>query len=231
MKKHSLILIAVFLLLCVSSFQYIGAQEKPKEDKLREQEDKSKMQEEINQQKKDMIEQSKHDLQKALLDESRQQIDEEMQNLRDQIREYHDEKGQQREAGRRPDAPFAFSFPGFSFSGVFPNDDAERSSLNFSRSLKETTFSRDYIFDVAPTSKTVSMSINGFCKSGEIRIKIKMPNGKTYSDVVIDESGNLNWKKSFNISEEENTDKTGDWKYEIDAKNATGYFRLSLQTY
>ena len=187
MKKYNLILTAVFFLLSVSSFQYIEAQDKTKEDKLREQEDKSKMQEEITQQKKDMIEQSKHDDLQKELDKSRKQIDDEMQDLRNQIREYRDEKGQQREAGRRPDAPFAFSFPGFSFNGVFPDDDSERSSLNFSKSLKESNFSRDYIFDVAPTSKTVSMSINGFCKSGEIRIKIKMPNGKTYSDVVIDE--------------------------------------------
>jgi len=75
------------------------------------------------------------------------------------------------------------------------------------------------------------MTVNGDCKAGEIRIKIIMPNGKTYSDVVIDEAGNLNWRKSFNITEEENKDKAGEWKYEIKASKATGFFKISLQTY
>jgi len=45
------------------------------------------------------------------------------------------------------------------------------------------------------------MSVSGDCKAGEIRIKIIMPNGKTYSDIIIDEFGNLNWRKSFTISD------------------------------
>ncbi len=75
------------------------------------------------------------------------------------------------------------------------------------------------------------MSVNGDCKSGEIRIKIVMPGGKTYSDIIIDESGNLNWRKSFTISDTENKDKSGAWKFEISSSKATGYFKISLQTY
>lgn len=232
MKRFSLLIAAVFFVLTASSFENLVAQDNSKEEKLREQEEKkSKMQDEINQQKKEMIEHHRHDDVQNALEQSRQEIDEAMQNFREHFREYRDENGEQRGAGRRPDAPFAFAVPGFSFSGAFPANDAERSSLSFSKSLKESNFNRDYVFDVAPTSKTVSMTITGYCKAGEIRIKIKLPNGKTYSDVLIDESGNLNWRKSFNISDEENMDKTGDWKYEIDAKDATGYFRIALQTY
>jgi hypothetical protein len=84
---------------------------------------------------------------------------------------------------------------------------------------------------VEQTAKNVVMSVNGDCKAGDIRIKIILPNGKTYSDVVIDEFGNLNWRKSFQISEDENKDKTGEWKFKIDANKATGFFRISLQTY
>jgi hypothetical protein len=97
--------------------------------------------------------------------------------------------------------------------------------------VKENTFSRDYTFDVEKTVKNVLMSVNGDCKAGEIRIKIVMPNGKTYSDIVIDEFGNLNWRKSFNISETENQDKTGEWKFQVSSSKATGYFKISLQTY
>ncbi|HRW84315.1 MAG TPA: proprotein convertase P-domain-containing protein, partial [Bacteroidales bacterium] len=81
------------------------------------------------------------------------------------------------------------------------------------------------------TVKNVTMSVNGDCREGDIRIKITMPNGKTYSDIVIDEYGNLNWRKSFTISETENKDKTGAWKFEISSSKATGFFKISLQTY
>ena len=58
-----------------------------------------------------------------------------------------------------------------------------------------------------------------------------MPNGKVYSDIMIDESGNLNWRKSFSVTEEENKEKAGAWKFQIDASKATGFFKISLQTY
>jgi hypothetical protein len=58
-----------------------------------------------------------------------------------------------------------------------------------------------------------------------------MHDGRTYSDIVIDEFGNLNWRKSFTISETENQDKTGEWKFEIVSAEATGFFKISLQTY
>jgi hypothetical protein len=109
--------------------------------------------------------------------------------------------------------------------------DSERTSWDFSKNVKDNTFSRDYTFDVEKTSRSVVMSVMGDCKSGEIRIKIIMPNGKSYSDILIDESGNLNWRKSFTISETENQDKTGDWKFQISSAKATGFFKISLQTF
>ncbi len=83
---------------------------------------------------------------------------------------------------------------------------------------------------IQPVSAVV-MTVNGDCKAGEIRIKIIMPNGKTYSDIVIDEFGNLNWRKSFTVSEEENKDKVGKWKFKVDANKASGIFKISLQAY
>jgi len=109
--------------------------------------------------------------------------------------------------------------------------DSERTSLDFSKTVKESSFSRQFSFDVDKTVKNVMMSISGDCKTGEIRVKILMPGGKTYSDVLIDESGNLNWRKSFTVSENENTDKVGEWIFKIETSKATGYFRISLQTF
>lgn len=117
-------------------------------------------------------------------------------------------------------------FNGHPFFGDF-----ERTTWDFSKSLRENSFSRDYTFEVEPNAGMVIMSVTGDCKEGEIHIKILMPGGKTYSDIVLDESGNLNWKKSFRISDGENKNKYGAWKFQIDATKATGYFKISLQTF
>jgi hypothetical protein len=108
--------------------------------------------------------------------------------------------------------------------------DSERTTWDYSKQVKESTYAKDLSFDVEKTAKSVSMSLIGDCKTGQIRVKIIMPNGKLYSDIVIDESGNLNWRKSFSITDELNKDKTGEWKFKIEAEKASGYFKISLQT-
>lgn len=235
MKKSSLILAIIFL-LAMGFSQTAGAQDKSRDEKQREKE----LQEAIDAQKKAMIEQkkamedakeaveeSKSETEKALKD---LQIRVESPEFRDQIMKvYRDRSGGTRSWSSTD--PFMFT-PGFDFYGHgFPGDDSERTSWEFSKSIKETSFEREYIIDVEKSVSNVSMSIVGDCKTGEIRIKIIMPSGKTYSDIVIDEYGNLNWKKSFNVSESENEDKTGPWKFEIKSSKAIGYFKISLQTY
>jgi hypothetical protein len=125
--------------------------------------------------------------------------------------------------------PFVNDMNAFDFH-VFESDN-ESTTWDFSKKINDKSIKSEYTFDVEKTSNTVVMSVMGDCKSGEIRIKIQMPNGKTYSDVVIDEFGNLNWRKSFSISESENQDKAGSWKFIITSKDATGYFKISLQAY
>jgi ATPase subunit of ABC transporter with duplicated ATPase domains len=239
MKKIRFILIAFSIIsFCALSGPAV-AQEKSKEEKEKE----LRMQEEINAQKKAFSEQKKaqEEAQKAL-QESQKEVDKALKEAQEQVEaasKYKDMVKAYRGTGDRPyfnvepfeGEPFIFSpgmegLYGFSHSG-----DNERTTWDFSKSVKENSFSRDYTFDVEPTVKTVVMSINGDCKAGEIRIKIVMPNGKVYSDITIDEFGNLNWRKSFTISEEENKDKAGAWKFQINASKATGYFKISLQAF
>jgi ATPase subunit of ABC transporter with duplicated ATPase domains len=239
MKKIRFILIALFLISLGALSQPAGAQEKSKEEKEKE----LRMQEEIDAQKKAFSEQKKaqEEAQKAI-QESQKEVDKALKEAQEQVEaasKYKDMVKAYRGTGDRPyfnvepfeGEPFIFSpgmegLYGFSHSG-----DNERTTWDFSKSVKENSFSRDYAFDVEPTVKTVVMSINGDCKAGEIRIKIVMPNGKVYSDITIDEFGNLNWRKSFTISEEENKDKAGAWKFQINASKATGYFKISLQAF
>jgi hypothetical protein len=228
MKKYSLFLLVVFFISIVS-VQPMAAQDKTKEDK-----DKV-MQESISKQKRAIADQKKAEAEQNLKerqmeieystkDDSLMSVDKDrtkiFMNVRDRGRSFNFDN-----------EPFVFA--GQDMNNWFDHSmgDSERTTWDFSKTVKENTFSGDYTFGVEKTAKTVVMSVMGDCKSGEIRIKIIMPSGKSYSDILIDESGNLNWRKSFAISENANQDKAGDWKFQITSTKATGFFKISLQTY
>lgn len=234
MKKYSLFLIIIFLVTLGSSFQQVIAQDKTKE----EQEKDAKIQLSIEQQKKTMAEQKKAQADaEQNLDKQKDELDNSMKHF--QIDYENADRDREKVIMTMPrgnrsftfDEPFAFSGDMQGFYEHSMGGDSQRTTWDFSKSIKENTFSRDYSFDVDKSTKSVVMSVMGDCKSGEIRIKIVMPNGKNYSDILIDESGNLNWRKSFTISETENQDKTGDWKFQISSTKATGFFKISLQAF
>jgi hypothetical protein len=219
MNRTGTILAAIFLITACFISQPSGAQAKTKQKK------------EFSKQKKDQ-------------DEMMKSMDMQKKSLDDAMKEYHgqfdtaswNDDNLPRKFGRRFAMPYINEAPFFDmnvepFIGHPFGEDGERTTWDFSKSVKESSFSSDYTFDVEPTANTVVMAVNGDCKKGDIRIKIIMPGGKVYSDILIDEFGNLNWRKSFTISEEENKDKAGAWKFQINASKATGYFKISLQTY
>ncbi len=233
MKKSSFIAAIIILVAVFTSFQRIEAQEKTPTEREKE------MQQAIDEQKKALIDQKKaqEEMQKNYQDQQ-VEMNKAMEEAKVKILEaqkngtfrVYGDRGARAWSFGGGDQPFVYAGPdGEFFHGL--TGDSERTTWDFSKNVKETTFSRDYTFDVESTVNTVVMAVNGDCKSGNIRIKIVMPNGKTYSDIVIDEFGNLNWRKSFSISETENKDKAGAWKFEISSEKATGYFKISLQTY
>ncbi len=235
MKRIKVLLIAVFLISAGSIFQLVNGQEKTKAELEKEQQ----ILKSIDEQKKAMADQKKameeaqHALkeQQAAMEDSvfNIRIDDRSSGENGDVFRYFNQRG------NRPfvvNEPFVFDSPGGPvFYGHGTGGNAERTTWDFSRSVKENTFSKEYSFDVEKSANTVVMSVMGDCKTGEIRIKIVMPNGKNYSDILIDEFGNLNWRKSFTISETENKDKTGEWKFKIASTKATGFFKISLQTY
>jgi len=232
MKKSSQLFIVIFLIPVVFSLQQLNAQEKSRE----EQEKEFRIQKTIDEQKKSMADQKRaqeealRELQEAQesLDSINVEVEVEAADMADKAVRAH---------VKRIDRSFRFDEPYVFSTGVEPfifhgfDGDKESTTWEFSRKVKEKTLKSEYSFDVEKTANTVVMSVMGDCKAGEIRIKIIMPGGKTYSDVVIDEFGNLNWRKSFTISETENQDKAGAWKFIISSSKATGYFKISLQAY
>ena len=219
---------------------FSASQQADAQDKTREkQEQEIRIQQAIDDQKRAMVEQKKAQ-EEAL--QSLQKSQDELDNLKDinleiqlddsdMINPNVRARVNRINSRYRINEPFVFT-PGAEpyWVGSFDSD-KESTSWEFSKRVKDKTLKSEYTFDVDKNSNSVVMAVMGDCKAGEIRIKIVMPNGKTYSDIVIDEFGNLNWRKSFSISETENQDKAGPWKFNISSTKATGYFKISLQAY
>lgn len=100
------------------------------------------------------------------------------------------------------------------------------SSWNYSRQLMEATFTNEFTMS-AGDEANVNLSVSGNCAEGSISVQIIMPDGKQLSEVLLDENGSLNWRKSFE-SEKDNGWKNGKWVFRIKAKDATGNFRISM---
>jgi uncharacterized FlaG/YvyC family protein len=242
--KKKVIFLTVFSLFAIAfSSRPVMAQEKVSE----EQEKEYKIQRAIEEQKKAMADQKKTmEVQKKAQEEALKSLEEASEDLDSSLKNFKvdvqiddpdDPEGPVRARIKRIDRAFHFDEPFVWTSKGDPlflhtyDSNNESTSWQFSKRIKEKSLKNEYTFDVEKTSNSVVMSVMGDCKEGEIRIKIIMPNGKTYSDVVIDEFGNLNWRKSFSISETENQDKTGPWKFLISSNKASGYFKISLEAY
>ena len=214
MKARMIIFIAAFLIPINFAVQDLKAQTKTKDQVQTD----LKLQQEIEQQKKTMVE-----MQKAL--------DNQNKSVEINLPANDPNSTQGTRSVNYYDIRNSRSIstdPFFNLQQLPNRYTAGRTSWVFEKSVTESTFSKEYGIEIDKGSKNVQLSISGTCKSGEIRVSIFMPGGKLYSEAVIDEFGDLNWRKSFQIADD-STDKTGEWKFKISAKNATGNFNISLQ--
>ncbi|MGD0342747.1 MAG: hypothetical protein ABSA76_13675, partial [Bacteroidales bacterium] len=151
MKKSSLILAIIFL-ISISSFQVTVAQEKTKEDKDKE------LNELVEEQKKALVDQKKaqEEVRKAM-EKSRAVFEDAMGNMKDSLLINAEQYKKAFKNFGNPESgwnfnngePFIFS-PGVGFYGHSLNGDSETTTWNFSKSIKESSFSREYAFDVEP---------------------------------------------------------------------------------
>lgn len=207
-RKVTILMIMSFLLASVSVTTY--AQSKEEEEKK----------------KQEMLMQEK-------MEKERQKVIEEREKVRirtDELeRAVRDAREAYREGWTTGEPLIITAEPGgkgIYMMGGSPNS----SSLEFSKMVKDASFTKEMKFEIEEDAKRASINVNGMCDEGEIRIVITMPSGKTYTEVLIDEYGSVNWSKSFSIDEENGT-KTGEWGFKVTAKDATGNFRLSLKSY
>jgi hypothetical protein len=102
-------------------------------------------------------------------------------------------------------------------------------SWNYSRQVMEATFTNELAIS-ADEGQTVNLTVSGDCAEGTIAVAIIMPDGKQLSEVILDENGSLNWRKSYEAGEDSGW-KNGKWTFRIKAKNATGNLRIAMSSY
>jgi len=113
---------------------------------------------------------------------------------------------------------------GFMFS-----DSKSGSSWNYARRLNEATFTNEYLISTDAEAQKIDLFVSGVCTKGSITVTVTAPDGKKLTDIVIDENGNMKWRKSFNTEETKWT--KGNWAFKIATKGATGTFNISLDSF
>ncbi|MDT8401805.1 MAG: hypothetical protein RQ743_08925 [Bacteroidales bacterium] len=177
--------------------------------------------------------------QEQLIQEKKMEAEKKAQEERERIIIHRDELDkavrEARDAYREqwivPEPSDFFSVGSKDLEGIyFMGGSQNSSSLQFSKTVKEGSFTKELKFEIEEDAKRASINVSGMCDEGEILIVITMPSGKKYTEVLIDEYGSVNWSKSFSIDEENGT-KAGEWGFKVTARDATGNFRLSLKSY
>lgn len=137
-----------------------------------------------------------------------------------------------------PDIPdfsemeFNYDVPGayhqYFRQGSFSNS-KPGSSWNYSKRIAEASFVSDYSIGADAEVSEVNLSISGDCAEGSIIISAAAPDGSKLTEVVIDENGSMNWRKSFTL--DDTKWNKGNWVFKVNAKNATGHFNISLRSF
>lgn len=216
-----------FTLMTVVIFQGVAAQEKSVEEKsiqersVREKQliEERKALEEKLRRNEELLER-RIEGQSVMMDSLRIFYDLKAENIRDAVdaaRIAYDVKGNYAVMG---DGPFFF---GSSLSS------GNSSSVQYSKRFDKSSIKSDFSLDIEEDAGRAYISVSGRCTEGEVRVRITSPDGKLYTEVMIDDMGSLDWNKSFNLSGE-NSDKTGTWKFNVQAREATGSIRIALRS-
>jgi len=106
---------------------------------------------------------------------------------------------------------------------------SDATQLQISKNIVELDYSNDFTYDVPEGSSSISMSINGNLKDGELSISVIKPDGDLLQEITISPLADVSWSQTLKWKDEDMEDFTGTWKIEIDADEATGSYRVSLR--
>jgi len=196
---------------------------------LREEQMKRQKEIQIGERKRQKeIQEEEMRIRKEMLEEQREQMKQMEQQHADQMR---DMEFRARESSRA-----RWSIPS---SGVFPEGEyligtyghGNQSQLTLRKNFRGTSNTSKGDFEVEESIQHFRCQISGSVRSGEIFIGIEYPDGKTFKELVINPSADINFSQTISIKEGEEKKYTGSWSYMIKAKEAEGSYTVQIITH
>ena len=113
------------------------------------------------------------------------------------------------------------------FWGVGTSDKSFNLSLRKNFSGEST--SKKTSFTVDDDQKKLRFSVKGSCLEGSRLVNFILPSGKSFSEIEIDSSADIEWSQSLII--EDRSIYKGQWKVEVKAREAKGMYSVSISSY
>lgn len=229
-RYYSHILLATIILLTGSALMAQDEESEMKKQKAI-QEEEIKRQKEIQveeMRRQNEIQEEEMRIRKEMLEEQREQMKQMEQQYDDQMR---DMEFRARESSR---ARSVIRSSGVNPEGVYLIESFgqdNQSQLTLRKNFRGTSTTSKGEFEVEKQIKHFRCQISGSVRSGEIFIGIEYPDGKTFKELVINPSADINYSQAISIKEGEEKKYTGSWSYMIKAKEAEGSYMVQIMTH
>lgn len=229
-RYYSHILLATIILLTGSALMAQDEESEMKKQKAIQEEEIKRQKEiqveEMRRQKE--IQEEEMRIRKEMLEEQREQMKQMEQQYDDQMR---DMEFRARESSR---ARSVIRSSGVNPEGVYLIESFgqdNQSQLTLRKNFRGTSTTSKGEFEVEKQIKHFRCQISGSVRSGEIFIGIEYPDGKTFKELVINPSADINFSQAISIKEGEEKKYTGSWSYMIKAKEAEGSYMVQIMTH
>ncbi len=166
--------------------------------------------------------------------------EEEKHDKEELLRERESERSEERARARyktgyhyaqpaQPTAPAATAYSVGDNYFMVSSSGSSSSQLSLSKKFDGDSNENEGSFDVDDNVRHISLSFSGSVEEGAIEIVIILPDGDELKDITIDTSADITFTQTIKIAEDE--DKYyGEWTYSVEADEAIGYYRLSINT-
>jgi hypothetical protein len=180
--------------------------------------------------------QAEEEMRKAMQAEEmkakKEQLEAQREMMEKMEKQYLEQQERQREVIRefdRTNEPFLGTGYGDNFVLPYFHQD-NQTQLTLRNNFRGGSDSSDGEFDLEEGTHYFRCMISGKVRSGSISIKVVYPGGKTFKELTINSSAEVNYSQSLSIKEGEEKKYLGTWKYSVEADKAEGNYILSIST-
>ena len=102
-------------------------------------------------------------------------------------------------------------------------------TLSLRKSFKGESISKETSFTVDDDQSRIRFKVKGRCEEGKIIVKFILPSGKSFTEIQIDSSADIEWSQSLTMEKE--SIYKGQWKVEVKAVKAKGMYEANIKSY